>query len=193
MRDIENLRTRSITDDMVPLGAVANFQQITGPFRVPRYNLFPAAEVQGATLPGFSTGQAIAAMEKLAANLPTGLWLRMDRNRAAGEGRRQHRGDRLWPCGGVRVPAAGGAIRKPAAAALGHPDRADVPARRDQRRAVARHGQQHPDPDRLGGADRPGRQERHPDRRVRQAGRGAGRQPLGCRGRRRRAPGCGRS
>ena len=63
----QNLRTRSTTDDMVPLGAVASFREITGPYRVPRYNLFPAAEVQGATLPGFSTGQAIAAMEKLAA------------------------------------------------------------------------------------------------------------------------------
>jgi HAE1 family hydrophobic/amphiphilic exporter-1 len=73
VRDVENLRTRSTTDDMVPLGAVASFQEITGPYRVPRYNLFPAAEVQGATLPGFSTGQAIAAMEKLAANLPTGF------------------------------------------------------------------------------------------------------------------------
>jgi len=73
VRDIENLRTRSTTNEMVPLGAVAGFQQITGPFRVPRYNLFPAAEVQGATLPGFSTGQAIAAMEKIAANLPTGF------------------------------------------------------------------------------------------------------------------------
>src|SRR5262249_59139251 len=72
-RDIENLRTRSTTNDMVPLGAVANFQQITGPYRVPRYNLFPAAEVQGATVPGFSTGQAIAAMEKLAMSLPTGF------------------------------------------------------------------------------------------------------------------------
>src|SRR5262245_1762085 len=73
-RDIENLRTRSVSDDMVPLGAVANFQQITGPYRVPRYNLFPAAEVQGATLPGFSTGQAIAAMEQiLRTNLPTGF------------------------------------------------------------------------------------------------------------------------
>jgi HAE1 family hydrophobic/amphiphilic exporter-1 len=73
VRDVENLRTRSVTDDVVPLGAVATFQQITGPYRVPRYNLFPAAEVQGATLPGFSTGQAIAAMEKIAASLPTGF------------------------------------------------------------------------------------------------------------------------
>ena len=74
VRDVENLRTRSVSGDMVPLGAVARFQEITGPYRVPRYNLFPAAEVQGATTPGFSTGQAIAAMERiLAANLPSGF------------------------------------------------------------------------------------------------------------------------
>jgi HAE1 family hydrophobic/amphiphilic exporter-1 len=74
LRDVENLRTRSVAGDMVPLGAVASFRQITGPYRVPRYNLFPAAEVQGATLPGFSTGQAIAAIEKIAAaNLPSGF------------------------------------------------------------------------------------------------------------------------
>jgi HAE1 family hydrophobic/amphiphilic exporter-1 len=74
VRDVENLRTRSVSDEMVPLGAVATFREITGPYRVPRYNLFPAAEVQGATLPGFSTGQAIAAMEKIvAANLPSGF------------------------------------------------------------------------------------------------------------------------
>ncbi len=74
LRDVENLRTRSTTGDMVPLGSVANFQLITGPYRVPRYNLFPAAEVQGATRPDFSTGQAIAAMERImAANLPAGF------------------------------------------------------------------------------------------------------------------------
>src|SRR5713101_1487666 len=74
LRDVENLRARSTAGEMVPLGAVATFHEITGPYRVPRYNLFPAAEVQGATLPGFSTGQAIAAMEQLvAANLPAGF------------------------------------------------------------------------------------------------------------------------
>ena len=74
IRDVENLRTRSVSSDMVPLGAVASFHEITGPYRVPRYNLFPAAEIQGATVPGFSTGQAIAAMEKIvAANLPSGF------------------------------------------------------------------------------------------------------------------------
>jgi hydrophobe/amphiphile efflux-1 (HAE1) family protein len=74
LRDVENLRTRSTSGDMVPLGSVATFRDITGPYRVPRYNLFPAAEVQGATLPGFSTGQAIAAMESLlGSNLPSGF------------------------------------------------------------------------------------------------------------------------
>jgi HAE1 family hydrophobic/amphiphilic exporter-1 len=73
VRDVENLRTRSTAGDMVPLGAVASFHEITGPYRVPRYNLFPAAEVQGATRPGFSTGQAIGAMERILANLPAGF------------------------------------------------------------------------------------------------------------------------
>jgi multidrug efflux pump subunit AcrB len=74
VRDVENLRTRSSAGDMVPLGAVATFREITGPYRVPRYNLFPAAEVQGATLPSFSTGQAIAAMEGImATSLPSGF------------------------------------------------------------------------------------------------------------------------
>lgn len=73
-RDVEALRTRSNASEMVPLGAVATFRNITGPYRVPRYNLFPAAEVQGATTPGFSTGQAIASMENiLAKNLPSGF------------------------------------------------------------------------------------------------------------------------
>jgi len=74
LRDVENLRARSTAGEMVPLGAVATFHEITGPYRVPRYNLFAAAEIQGSTLPGFSTGQAIAAMEKIIADkLPSGF------------------------------------------------------------------------------------------------------------------------
>ena len=74
LRDVENLKTRSVSGSMVPLGSVATFQDTTGPYRVPRYNLYPAAEVQGATIPGFSTGQAIAAVEQLAEqNLPQGF------------------------------------------------------------------------------------------------------------------------
>jgi HAE1 family hydrophobic/amphiphilic exporter-1 len=73
-RDIENLKTRSNSGKMVPIGALANFYDITASYRVPRYNLYPAAELQGATLPGFSSGQAIAAIDQLAKeHLPDGF------------------------------------------------------------------------------------------------------------------------
>jgi len=74
LRDIANLKTRNAAGAMVPIGAVASFRDITGPYRVTRYNLFPAAEIQGNTPPGYSTGQTLAAMEKLAAErLPDGF------------------------------------------------------------------------------------------------------------------------
>jgi HAE1 family hydrophobic/amphiphilic exporter-1 len=72
--DIARLKTRNAAGQMVPIGSVAQFQDITGPYRVPRYDLYPAAEIQGATLPGTSTGMALATMERLAAqNLPDGF------------------------------------------------------------------------------------------------------------------------
>ncbi|MGE5148213.1 MAG: efflux RND transporter permease subunit [Candidatus Eiseniibacteriota bacterium] len=74
VRDIANLKTRNARGDMVPIGAVTEFRDITGPYRVPRYNLYPAAEVQGTPKPGYSTGAALAEMEKLAAErLPDGF------------------------------------------------------------------------------------------------------------------------
>jgi hydrophobe/amphiphile efflux-1 (HAE1) family protein len=72
--DIARLRTRNASGAMVPIGSVAQLHDVTGPYRVPRYDLFPAAEVQGSTLPGVSSGYALAAMEKLAAQrLPPGI------------------------------------------------------------------------------------------------------------------------
>ena len=72
--DVAKLRTRSTNGDMVPIGSVATFHDITGPHRVPRYNLYPAAEVQGAKLPGISTGESLAKVEDLAAKvLPDGF------------------------------------------------------------------------------------------------------------------------
>jgi hydrophobe/amphiphile efflux-1 (HAE1) family protein len=70
---ISELQTRSTTGAMVPLGSVVNLKRITGPYRVLRYNLYPAAEINGDAAPGYSTGQAMDAMEKLAAEqLPAG-------------------------------------------------------------------------------------------------------------------------
>jgi hydrophobe/amphiphile efflux-1 (HAE1) family protein len=71
--DIAQLKTRSNSGAMVPIGSVATFSDKTGPYRVTRYNLFPAVEVDGETAPGTSTGQAMGIMENLAAQLPAGF------------------------------------------------------------------------------------------------------------------------
>src|SRR5262249_5367850 len=52
-RNIANLKTRNDNGAMVPIGSVASFRDVTGPYRVPRYNLYPASEIQGNTAPGF--------------------------------------------------------------------------------------------------------------------------------------------
>jgi len=65
--DIANLKTRSNSGAMVPIGSVATFQDKTGPYRVTRYNMFPAVELDGNTAPGFSSSQSLVTMDKLAA------------------------------------------------------------------------------------------------------------------------------
>jgi multidrug efflux pump subunit AcrB len=58
---------------MMPIGSVATFRDTTGPYRVVRYNLFPAVEVDGNTAPGFSSGASLTTMDRLAAEtLPAG-------------------------------------------------------------------------------------------------------------------------
>ncbi len=70
---IGNLKTRNAKGEMVPLSSVASFRNITGPYRVEHFNLFPSAAVQGGTQPGYSTGYGLATMEKIAhENLPDG-------------------------------------------------------------------------------------------------------------------------
>jgi NodT family efflux transporter outer membrane factor (OMF) lipoprotein len=72
--DVARLKTRSQSGDMVPLGSVVDVRQTTGPDRVVRYNMFPSAEINGDTAPGFSSGQAISTMERLAGEtLPGGF------------------------------------------------------------------------------------------------------------------------
>ena len=72
--DIGRIRVRNSSGEMVPLSSVATFEYRSGPSRVPRYNLYPAADLIGSTAPGFSSGEAIATMERLAADiLPDGI------------------------------------------------------------------------------------------------------------------------
>jgi len=74
LRDVANLKTRNNSGDMVPIGSVATFSDTTGAYRVPRFNLYPAAEVQVQLKRGFSTGQAMAEIERLVdTKLPAGF------------------------------------------------------------------------------------------------------------------------
>ena len=103
-----------------------------------------------------------------------GLRLFLDRARLSGEARRQHGAARVRGLRRVRLPVPGGPVRELAPAIGGDPDRADVSARGHHRGHVPRDRQQHPGPDRTDRAGGSRRQERHPDRRVRQAARGGG-------------------
>ena len=58
---------------LVPLSAFASTHWITGPMQTVRYNGYPAMKISGDAAPGFSTGAAMAEMEKLAATLPEGF------------------------------------------------------------------------------------------------------------------------
>lgn len=73
-KDLLNLRVRNDLGDMVPLGSVSGVEQTTGPSRVPRFNLYPTADLSGNAAPGVSTGEALERMEELAAGiLPPGI------------------------------------------------------------------------------------------------------------------------
>src|SRR5271169_4761007 len=72
--DVLKIRVRNSNGDTVPLGSFTTVRDISGPFRVPHYNLYPAAEMDGAAAAGYSQGQGIAIMDRLAAEtLPEGF------------------------------------------------------------------------------------------------------------------------
>ncbi|PWM29251.1 MAG: hydrophobe/amphiphile efflux-1 family RND transporter [Verrucomicrobia bacterium] len=72
--DIYKLKVPNVRGVNVPLGSVADVKRTIGPERVGRYNLYPAAELMGNCGIGYSTGQSMAAIEKIAKeNLPAGM------------------------------------------------------------------------------------------------------------------------
>ena len=72
--DIGALKVRSSTGEMVPLSALMKVVPSFGPERALRYNGFLSAAVNGGAAPGFSSGQAQAAVERIAAEtLPPGI------------------------------------------------------------------------------------------------------------------------
>ncbi|RDJ10401.1 efflux RND transporter permease subunit [Rhizobium grahamii] len=72
--DIGKLKVRSASGQMIPLSALLKVNATTGPERTNRYNGFLSADINGGPAPGFSSGQAQAAIEKIAEEtLPKGI------------------------------------------------------------------------------------------------------------------------
>ena len=72
--DILRLKTRNADGQMVPFGSIMQVSETTGPDSAMRYNAFRSADLNGAPAPGYSTGQAQAAVTKLLnENLPKGM------------------------------------------------------------------------------------------------------------------------
>jgi multidrug efflux pump len=71
--DIGRLYAKNSAGDMVPFSSFSSSTWNTGPVQLTRYNGYPAMKLSGNAAPGKSTGEAMAEMERLAAQLPTGF------------------------------------------------------------------------------------------------------------------------
>jgi multidrug efflux pump len=71
--DVKDVFVRNKTGEMVPLSAFTTMKWTYGSPQLQKYNGFPSIEIVGAAPPGKSTGEAMAAMEEMAAKLPTGI------------------------------------------------------------------------------------------------------------------------
>jgi len=72
-KDMRQFYVRSESGAMVPLDNLISITQTTTPQVISHYNLFRSAEIDGSAAPGYSSGQAIAAMEALATKMPQGF------------------------------------------------------------------------------------------------------------------------
>jgi multidrug efflux pump len=71
--DIDRFYVRTSSGDMVPLSTLVTVKAMTGPEVIYRYNRYRTAKLIGQNAPGYTSGQAAAAMEQIGAqNLPTG-------------------------------------------------------------------------------------------------------------------------
>ena len=174
---VKQLKVRNADGDMVPLGAVVDIRESAGPVTITRYNMFPAATITGSWQPGVSTGEVLRTMEELSdKELPRSMtyeWTELSYLQKQASKVEQFRDLRQNPfsafvLGAVLVFFVLAGLYEswslPMAVILVVPM---CVLCRAHRRRGPRHGQQHLHPDRLRGADRPGLQERHPDRRVR--------------------------
>ncbi|MCD9354845.1 efflux RND transporter permease subunit [Klebsiella pneumoniae] len=74
VEDISMLKVRNAAGDMIPLSALATITRSSGPAQVMHYNGYPSADISGGAAPGYSSGQATAAIEKIVSEtLPPGM------------------------------------------------------------------------------------------------------------------------
>ena len=109
--DVKLLKVRNAHGTMLPVAALADFREITGPLVLSRYNMYPSAPINGNAEKGVSSGQAIEIMchcprpRQRAAQLDG---LRVDRAGVPGTAGGQHRHDHLRLRGGDGLPRPGG-------------------------------------------------------------------------------------
>ncbi|WP_110972577.1 efflux RND transporter permease subunit [Pseudomonas huaxiensis] len=75
VEDLLKIHVRNSSGKMVPLAAFARAQWVSGPVQLTRYNGYPAIAVSGEPAPGYSSGAAMAEVERLVAELPLGFGL----------------------------------------------------------------------------------------------------------------------
>ena len=102
---------RNAAGGMVPLSTLGQLRPIVGPETVPHYNNYASALINGGPAPGFSSGQAVAAMQRAAATaLPAGFRLRMDRHHVSRTQGRLGRDADLCVGDRLRLSHSGGAV-----------------------------------------------------------------------------------
>ncbi|MCF8777848.1 multidrug efflux RND transporter permease subunit VmeZ [Vibrio sp. IRLE0018] len=69
MEDLSRFHVRSASGEMIPLSTLLSYQQVFEPDVAWRYNMYRSAIIQGQPAPGYSSGDAIAAMERIASDL----------------------------------------------------------------------------------------------------------------------------
>lgn len=72
LADLQQLRLRSATGQMVPLGSLAEVKAVSGPSLISLYNLYPSAQIIGTQAQGYSTGQALDELERMTSDLLPG-------------------------------------------------------------------------------------------------------------------------
>ncbi len=178
--DLLRLTVTNARGQPVPLSAFASTRWVTGAMQAVRYNGYPAMRIGGSAAPGFSTGDAMAEMERLVAQLPQGIgyeWTGISREeKLAGAQALVLYGFAILA---VFLPVPGGAVRELEHPVCGDPGGAAGRAGRGAGHPGARAVERRVLPGRPRHHHRPGGQERDPHHRVRQGPAGPG---AGCRG-----------